>query len=309
MKVKANGIQLNYAIDGDGPWVVMSHSLACSLEMWDRAGRGAQEQDTRCCASTPAAMARSDAPAGAYTLEQLADDLHGLLQALKVERPHFVGLSMGGMIGMTYALKYPGPVPQPGVVRHVQPARAGSAAGVGRSHQDRHREGHGAAGGAHPQALVHRADGDQASAAFWTRCAAMIRATPPAGYAGCCHAIPKINVTDRLEGDQVPDPGHRRRPGRRDAGGDVARDPGGRAGVRAGRDSRRVAPVQPGAAGGVQQCADWFLVSRSLTGAATHREQRNTRRQACPRPDRGAPRTPRRANTVMDWSLSSFHLG
>ena len=35
MKVTANGIQLNYAIDGEGPWVVMSHSLACSLEMWD----------------------------------------------------------------------------------------------------------------------------------------------------------------------------------------------------------------------------------------------------------------------------------
>ena len=27
----------------------------------------------------------------------------------------------------------------------------------------------------------------------------MIRATPPAGYAGCCHAIPKINVTARLK--------------------------------------------------------------------------------------------------------------
>ena len=27
---------------------------------------------------------------------------------------------------------------------------------------------------------------------------AMLRGTPPAGYIGCCHAIPKINVTDRL---------------------------------------------------------------------------------------------------------------
>jgi 3-oxoadipate enol-lactonase len=26
----------------------------------------------------------------------------------------------------------------------------------------------------------------------------MIRSTPPAGYAGCCHAIPQINVTDKL---------------------------------------------------------------------------------------------------------------
>jgi len=29
--------------------------------------------------------------------------------------------------------------------------------------------------------------------------AAMIRATPALGYAGCCHAIPRINVTARLK--------------------------------------------------------------------------------------------------------------
>ena len=32
----------------------------------------------------------------------------------------------------------------------------------------------------------------------------MIRATPPAGYAGCCHAIPKINVTARLKEIKTP---------------------------------------------------------------------------------------------------------
>ena len=36
------------------------------------------------------------------------------------------------------------------------------------------------------------------------RVAAMIRATPPAGYAGCCHAIPKINVTARLKDIDCP---------------------------------------------------------------------------------------------------------
>ena len=50
---------------------------------------------------------QSGAPAGAYTLEQLAEDLHGLLQGLGIERTHFVGLSMGGMIGQVFALKSP----------------------------------------------------------------------------------------------------------------------------------------------------------------------------------------------------------
>jgi 3-oxoadipate enol-lactonase len=36
------------------------------------------------------------------------------------------------------------------------------------------------------------------------RVAAMIRSTPVAGYAGCCHAIPQINVTDKLGSVQCP---------------------------------------------------------------------------------------------------------
>ena len=34
MKLHTNGIETNYTIDGDGAWLVFSHSLACSTEMW-----------------------------------------------------------------------------------------------------------------------------------------------------------------------------------------------------------------------------------------------------------------------------------
>jgi pimeloyl-ACP methyl ester carboxylesterase len=44
----------------------------------------------------------------AYTLDQLADDARALLKALGIARTHWVGLSMGGMIGQTLALKAPG---------------------------------------------------------------------------------------------------------------------------------------------------------------------------------------------------------
>src|SRR5437667_381711 len=46
-------------------------------------------------------------PPGPYTLEQMADDLHGLLQALGIAETHLVGISMGGLIGMTMALRFP----------------------------------------------------------------------------------------------------------------------------------------------------------------------------------------------------------
>ena len=107
MKITANGIDINCLIEGDGPWLTLSHSLACNLHMWDEEARRLSKRykvlryDTR-------GHGASGAPAGAYTLDLLAEDLHGLLQALGIESTHFVGLSMGGMIGQTYALKYPG---------------------------------------------------------------------------------------------------------------------------------------------------------------------------------------------------------
>src|SRR5438552_10357885 len=50
----------------------------------------------------------SSAPPGPYTLEQMADDVKALFDALGIEHSHWVGLSMGGMIGQAFALRYPG---------------------------------------------------------------------------------------------------------------------------------------------------------------------------------------------------------
>src|ERR1035437_7709770 len=107
MKISANGIDIHYTIDGEGPWLTMSHSLGCNLHMWDEEAMRLSKRykvlryDTR-------GHGASGAPSGAYSLDMLADDLHGLLQALGIHSTHCVGWSMGGMIGQTYALKYPG---------------------------------------------------------------------------------------------------------------------------------------------------------------------------------------------------------
>jgi 3-oxoadipate enol-lactonase len=40
MQVKANGITINYTVDGDaGDWLVLSNSLATNLSMWDAQAR------------------------------------------------------------------------------------------------------------------------------------------------------------------------------------------------------------------------------------------------------------------------------
>src|SRR5262249_56331940 len=56
----------------------------------------------------PGGHGGTDGPAGPYTLEQLARDAVELLDALRIERTHWIGLSMGGMIGQTLALAAPG---------------------------------------------------------------------------------------------------------------------------------------------------------------------------------------------------------
>jgi len=48
----------------------------------------------------------SDAPEGKYSLEMLAEDAVALLDALQIDTVHFVGLSMGGMIGQNLALDH-----------------------------------------------------------------------------------------------------------------------------------------------------------------------------------------------------------
>src|SRR5262249_62106538 len=79
---------------------------ACHLSMCDEQARAARDRyrvlrfDTRGHGQTSAAS-------GPYNLPQLADDLLGLLTGLGIERTHFVGLSMGGMIGQVFALAHP----------------------------------------------------------------------------------------------------------------------------------------------------------------------------------------------------------
>ncbi len=108
MKLKANGISTEYLLEGPpgAPVVTFSHSLAANLHLWD-AQAAALAGRYRVLRYDIRGHGGSDVPPPPYTLEQMADDLHGLLQALGITETHFVGLSMGGLIGMTTALRFP----------------------------------------------------------------------------------------------------------------------------------------------------------------------------------------------------------
>lgn len=98
---------IHYTIDGTrGPWLLLSHSLGCDVSMWDAqvaalAGRyRVLRYDTRGHGCSGAGQAP-------YTLDQLADDAAQLMDHLGIVAVTWIGFSMGGMIGQTFALKYP----------------------------------------------------------------------------------------------------------------------------------------------------------------------------------------------------------
>lgn len=108
-----NGISVNYRIDGadNAPPLVLSNSLGTNLHMWDNQVVELAKRfrviryDTR-------GHGKTSAPQGPYTFQQLGEDAIALLDALKLERVRFCGLSMGGMIGMWLARHVPARIEQ-----------------------------------------------------------------------------------------------------------------------------------------------------------------------------------------------------
>jgi 3-oxoadipate enol-lactonase len=108
MRIKANGIEMNYELSGkeDASLVVLSHSLGSSMAMWEpqmgdlRGHYSVLRYDTR-------GHGKTQAPPGPYSLDLLAGDAVALMDALHLEKAHWIGLSMGGMIGQAFALTHP----------------------------------------------------------------------------------------------------------------------------------------------------------------------------------------------------------
>jgi 3-oxoadipate enol-lactonase len=108
MKIKANGININYQVDGPegAPWIVLSNSLATNLAMWDQQAADLKAQ-YRVLRYDQRGHGGTDAPAGRYTFEQLIADAVALMDGLGIKKAHFGGLSMGGATALGFAQKHP----------------------------------------------------------------------------------------------------------------------------------------------------------------------------------------------------------
>ena len=108
MKIKANGISINYQVDGPegAPWIVFSNSLATSTAMWDEQA-AALKSRFRVLRYDQRGHGGTEVPAGRYAFDTLLEDALGLLDALGIAKTHFAGLSMGGATALGLAERHP----------------------------------------------------------------------------------------------------------------------------------------------------------------------------------------------------------
>ncbi len=194
--ISVNGTRLAYRLDGpaEAPVVLLAHSLGTTMAMWaDQVP--ALMQRYRVLRYDLRGHGESEAPAGEYSIAQLAADAAGLVDALGLSRVHFVGLSLGGMVGQAFALDHgdklaglvlagttcamPDPAPWDERIQKVR--TKGTAAVADAVVANWFTPGFAEAS---PQTVeVVRQQ---------------ILATPAMGYAGCCAAVRDLALCERL---------------------------------------------------------------------------------------------------------------
>lgn len=201
-RIEANGISLNYCLDGpeNAPVLMLSNSLGTNLHMWDWQ-QDAFARAFRLLRYDSRGHGRSDAPEGPYSIEMLGRDALGLLDALGIEKASFCGLSKGGMVGQWLGAH--------AGERLERLVLCNTSAHLPPPELWEERIAAVLSGGMAPvvQGVVDRwftPAFQQSHAGDVDKVREMILATPPAGYAACCMAIRDMDQRGDLGRIAVP---------------------------------------------------------------------------------------------------------
>jgi 3-oxoadipate enol-lactonase len=104
-KEKVGDIEMYYRVQGRGDPLVLIQGLTMDSNAWMLQSPVFSDQ-YRVVVFDNRGVGRTDAPDTPYTTEMMADDA-GLLDVLKIEKAHVLGLSLGGMIAQEFGIKYP----------------------------------------------------------------------------------------------------------------------------------------------------------------------------------------------------------
>jgi 3-oxoadipate enol-lactonase len=194
--------QFNCRIEGPqgAEVVVLSNSLGTNLAMWEPQ-LPVLTQRFRVLRYDTRGHGASSVTPGPYSIPQLGRDVLGLLDALKVRRAHFCGLSLGGVTGMWLAVNAPDRIDRlvlsntaPKIFTHeawnarIENVRKGGIESIADA----------VIGGWLTQAFREH---EPATA---TRMRAMLTATPVEGYLGCCAALRDSDLREAIRSIKQP---------------------------------------------------------------------------------------------------------
>ena len=191
-------LTLHHELSGreGAPVIALSHSLASNLSMWD-AQMPMLLQRFRVLRFDTPGHGRSSLPPADTTIEALAAEVAQLLDALHLPAVHYLGLSLGGMIGQALALA------QPQRIKSLVLADTTSAYPPEAAAMWAERAALVGSSGMAAVADVtlqrwFTAGFAQARPDVFERVRQMILNTPAAGFIACGLAIPRMKLTPRL---------------------------------------------------------------------------------------------------------------
>jgi 3-oxoadipate enol-lactonase len=193
---------LNYTVTGEGPWVTLVHSLASDLTLLD-AQAAVLRKHFKVLQVDIRGHGKSPAPPGPYAMEELTDDVQAIFGTLGIAHTAWVGVSLGGMIGLTHAIRHPGVI--------TRLVIADTTSGYPEAAHGGWRERIGFVKERGTEAVVQGTLSRWFTPAFLEHepglaehFGKIIAATPAPGFIGCCEAILGYNIAAQLGQITVP---------------------------------------------------------------------------------------------------------
>ena len=205
MLLSLDGRKIYFDLAGpqNAPAVCFTHSLAADGGMWTEqlvpllaAGYRVLRLDMR-------GHGGSAPVDGDYTMDELAGDVKGALDVLGIWKVHYIGLSIGGMIGQGFALSYPERLNSL-MLCDTHPSSPDDSAGQWDQRKAAVREGGVKALAAGNMERWFTAEFKKANPARWKEIHSTICGTSDAGFLGCAAAIQNFDYLDRLPTIKVP---------------------------------------------------------------------------------------------------------
>jgi 3-oxoadipate enol-lactonase len=206
MLLSLNGRRIAYDLIGSetAPVVCFTHSLAADGGMWAEQIPSLLAAGFRVLRLDMRGHGGSEPLPRPYTMSQLAGDIAAALGALEISRVHYIGLSIGGMIGQAFALEH-GDRLISAMWCDTLPASPQGAEAAWAERISTVQAARSLAPLA--DATVERwltDDFKRRSPNRWKQIRETVAATTPDGYLGCADAILGFDFTPRLASLRVP---------------------------------------------------------------------------------------------------------